>query len=171
MTKNKDHGKVRLQQLLAAYGADRAKWPEPDRVRFAEHVLEEALPSDEVAGAQELDDILSHATAPTAHASAAARIAEEIVKQPGAEISGNVVEFAAEAGSRKRAIPPIRAALWPDAALIAASLVIGIVLGQSELLTEISFGFGSTGISTVEELGNAVLGLNIDPTLVSEDTL
>lgn len=171
MTKNKDQGEARLQQLLAAYGADRAKWPEPDRVRLAEHVLEDVLPFGEVARAQELDEILSHATAPTADASAAARIAEEILKQQGAEVSENVVEFAAQTGSRKQAIPSSRAALWPDAALIAASLIIGVVLGQSELLTEVSFGFGSTGVSTVEELGNAVLGLNVDPALVSEDTL
>ncbi len=172
MTSDTDRqAQERLRQLLAAYGADRIKWPEPDRARFADDAPDEMALSDEITDARQVDLLLSHATAPAPDTSAATRIAERILQEAEVPAPDNIFEFTAQGAARGQTRPRSRIALWPDTALIAASLIVGVVLGQSDLLTEIGFGFGLTGASTVEELGNAVLGLNIDSSLISEDML
>ena len=60
--------------------------------------------------------------------------------------------------------------MWPAAALLAASLATGIVLGQSEILTGLNFE-PSSGSAIVDELGDAVLGLQFSVDEISEDTL
>ena len=170
MTNDKDlEAAARLYEVLSAYGADPARWPAEDRARLAERGSEEEPMSEDLVRARELDMLLSQASTPVPDASAASRISENILQlaAPGAE--DNVVEFAAEPASRKKTARHLNVPWWPDTALIAASLLIGIVLGQSELMTEL--GFAVTGVPTVEELGNAVLGLNIDQSLISEDIL
>ena len=171
MTNDKDHGAdARLREILSAYGADPSRWPAGDRARFADSELQKERLSDDLAQARELDKLLSQASTPAPDASAAGRISENILQQAEPEATDNVVKFAAEP-PRKKAAPQLGVPWWPDTALIAASLLIGIVLGQGELMTELGFGFSVTGVLTVEELSNAVLGLNIDGSLISEDIL
>lgn len=172
MTNDKDRrAAARFKEILSAYGADPSNWPAEDRALFADRVPEEERLSDDFAEARDLDKLLSQASTPLPDASAVARISENILQQAAPKAADNVVEFAAESHSRTKTSSRLGVPWWPDTALIAASLLIGIVLGQGELMTELGFGYAVTGVPTVEELGNAVLGLNIDQSLISEDIL
>ncbi len=71
MTARNNNGKgqgsaadARLAEVLAAYGRNPLRWPEADRVRFANLLREpELLPRDLSADADQLDKLLDTATA------------------------------------------------------------------------------------------------------------
>jgi hypothetical protein len=117
---------VRLQAVLAAYGADPARWPASDRDLAP--LL--AAPHPDVAAsledARSLDTALAHASRPVAPAAAADRL---VAGATGA--SGNVVAFdrheARHAPGRRTAFSGRLAV----AMSLAASLVLGIYLGAS----------------------------------------
>ena len=114
----------RLQAVLAAYGADPARWPEGDRE------LAFLLPGADLAGpledARNLDAALARATRPVPPAGAAERIITAI-----GDARGVVAPFA----RHRRARPQARRASRPGrlAALtaLAASLALGLYLGAS----------------------------------------
>ena len=57
-------GEARLAEVLAAYGRNPLRWPEADRVRFANLMREPGLlPSDLSTEADQLDKLLDAATA------------------------------------------------------------------------------------------------------------
>ncbi len=167
----KDTANSRLRQLLAAYGADRSRWPEQDRAQFSDTDAEDAGLSDEIDEARALDKILSRATPALPTAEAASRMAAAIEAQVTPSAESNVVALSGQADPQRNRAPRFGSSLWPDAVLIAASLIIGIALGQSDILSDVSFGFSYGDPSAVDELGSAVFGLNFDPDLISENTL
>ena len=128
----------RLQEVLAAYGADSARWPESDRELAP--LLAAAHPDLSVSlkDASSLDSALAHASRPVAPSAAADRLVARIEEEAVAEAPGNVVTFA-----RHGATPPAapRSALSGRLAVatsLAASLALGIYLGatgQSDWLT------------------------------------
>jgi hypothetical protein len=112
----------RMHAVLAAYGADPARWPHADRELAA------SLPDTALAGALEdartLDSAMSRASRPVAPAGAAERLIARV------DDGANVVQFArrAQAPHTRRAALPGRLAAM---IALAASLALGIYLGAS----------------------------------------
>jgi hypothetical protein len=124
---------VRLQAVLAAYGADPARWPESDRDLAP--LL--AVPHPDVAGsledARSLDSALAHASRPEAPAAVANRLVAGVTGAPG-----NVAAFDLHATARSPARRTTFSGRLAVAMSLAASLVLGIYLGasgQSDWLT------------------------------------
>ena len=112
----------RLQAVLAAYGAQPARWPEADRELAA------SLPDPALATALEdartLDSALARASRPVAPAGAAERIAVRV------DDVSTVVPFSQRARAphtRRAALPGRLAAMIA----LAASLALGLYLGAS----------------------------------------
>ncbi|MFW6076153.1 MAG: hypothetical protein ACOC71_00240 [Hyphomicrobiales bacterium] len=123
----------RLRAVLAAYGADPARWPESDRELAPLLAASDPDLATSLEDARSLDSALARASHPAAPAAAADRLVASVSQTPG-----NVVAFA-----RHGATPPAapRTALSSRLAVatsLAASLVLGIYLGasgQSDWLT------------------------------------
>lgn len=103
--------KERLEQLLASYGADPARWPE------AERGLHGSGPGLEDARA--IDRLLSFASDPALPEGSAARLLGRL-EQP---------EAAAIIPFRPRSAPRLRVLRYTTALPLAASLALGIYLG------------------------------------------
>jgi hypothetical protein len=110
----------RLQVVLAAYGADAARWPEADRRELAG--TDHALPGTN--SAREVDAVLAMASRPTNEARSLAEVLRRI--EAGAPDGGNVVLL------RPRSRPAI--SRWLTAIPLAASLVVGVYAGASGTL-------------------------------------
>lgn len=122
----------RLQAVLAAYGADPARWPESDRELAP--LLAAAHP--EVAAsledARSLDSALARASRPAAPATAAERLIASV------EAPGTIVTFARHGVERRIARRTALSSRLAIAISLAASLALGIYLGasgQSDWLT------------------------------------
>ncbi|HUE46367.1 MAG TPA: hypothetical protein VMO81_08965 [Aestuariivirgaceae bacterium] len=128
------HAKMdRLKAVLAAYGADPARWPESDR----ELAMLLAAPLPDVTASLEdariLDSALAHASRPVAPAAAANRLVARVH-----EVPGNVVAFDLHATTRSPGRRTSLSGRLAIATALAASLVFGIYLGasgQSDWLT------------------------------------
>jgi hypothetical protein len=106
----------RIAELASAYGADSSRWPEPER-----SLLDEAAGArpDLLAEAQEVDAVLSRASAPPSGSSGRERLLAQIAREAS---PANVVDL------RSRSRQP-RSFAWPVAAALAASLALGVYLG------------------------------------------
>ncbi len=112
--------KTRLAEVLAAYGADPARWPAAERGRL------EALARSEpklLAEAREIDLVLAKAAKPEIPVGSAARL---LARAGQARPAPNVAPFvrARRAGSRS-------IWSWGAAAALAASFACGIFLGTT----------------------------------------
>jgi hypothetical protein len=104
----------RLEQVVAAYGADPGRWPEADRR------LAPLLADLDVAEARAIDAALANASRPVSASGSLDRLAARL------SASGVVVPMT------PRPARPRFQALWAGGAL-AASLAIGIYLGGSDV--------------------------------------
>lgn len=127
---------TRFEELLAAYGADPARWPHAERAE-AEHLRATSPDAralhDEAA---RLDSVLSRASAVSAPADLAARI---LAQAPAAATpEGRTQSVPAPAPSRGsparwnwlRELWPGGAA-WQPAAALAASMILGLAVGAA----------------------------------------
>ena len=134
--------KTRLAEVLAAYGADPARWPAAERARL------EALVRSEpqlLVEAREIDLVLARAAQPGVPAGAAARLlarAAETKPQP------NVVPF-----DRIRRAGSIWS--WGAATALAASFACGIFLGTTNFAARL-------GDSDVVEIDDPIVLTGID---------
>jgi hypothetical protein len=124
----------RLQAVLAAYGADPARWPESDRELAP--LLAAADPSltTSLENARSLDAALAHASRPVAPAAAAQRLVARASMKRRATSSPSPRAARNERPHRARRLSGRLAV----AASLAASLALGIYLGasgQSDWLT------------------------------------
>jgi hypothetical protein len=101
----------RLEQVLAAYGADPGRWPEADRR------LAHLLGAKDKAAARKIDALLGQASPIAAPSGAQDRLAARL-----SQSRGNVIAMT------PRTPRPRFPSLWAGAAL-AASLAIGVYLG------------------------------------------
>lgn len=183
----KRHGQIErdiqaLGDLVDRFGADRTRWPAPDRLRFACLLKESAEARRVLARAAALDRLLD--MAPTVDAGRHEAIADRIVKQalaggaaraPGpATTSGAVTDLAAVRSAkavRASAGSRFGSSSWPAAALLAASLVLGIFAGSQGLLPTATFGSGGTTVASDADFGRLLaLGPDVGPA-ADEDTL
>ena len=123
-----------LQQLLEAHGADRSRWPAAERLRFAPFIAGHARARIALSEAGALDRLLD--LAPTVGIERERALARRIMAAASAaplhavRSEGNVVAL-------RRKQPAGLAGLLrhPAAALMAASLVLGIIVGTSGALS------------------------------------
>jgi hypothetical protein len=120
-------GDERIDDLLASFGADRARWPEADRLRGS------GTPEAE-ADAHDVDRLLSLATAPAVPAGAIgrlmAKLADETPAIPASTAPGSTPDVVAFPVRAPAARPPQRRFIRYAAALpLAASLALGFYLG------------------------------------------
>jgi len=162
-----------LERLLEIYGADRTRWPARERLRFAGVVVEDKVAARMVAEAGALDRLLEQA--PRASIADIDALKERIVAtalRSGAPqlavVAGGKASVAKPSPSTKRG-PAFAARLgygqWPAAAMLAASLVLGVMLGSTgtldNTLQEVAqvAGFGSTASDNSQlALGDDVYG-------------
>lgn len=195
MTRNGDKQREieALGVLLDRYGADRTRWPAPDRLRVAPLLKESSEARRLLAEAAAFDRLLD--LAPTVAAERQAALVDGIVaralRTPAA--AGPGVGVAAASSDRDhRPASPARAgdvtavrsgrragrpmprfgssAAWPAAALLAASLVLGIFAGSNGLLPSATFGLTTSAASDTEFDGR-LLALGPESGLADEDTL
>ena len=122
-----------LEAVVEAYGGDRTRWPAVDRLRFAPLIASDRRARESVAEAIALDRLLD--MAPTVsrarERTLAARIAAMAAEEPRRPaVSARPVVARSTAGWQgpSHALAMLRR---PAAAVLAASLLIGIVAGSS----------------------------------------
>ncbi|MBK1869965.1 hypothetical protein [Taklimakanibacter albus] len=113
-----DAMRTRLAEVLAAYGADPARWPASERDR-----LQPLLDKEPglLAEASEIDRVLAKAVPPAPSAQGKAQLLARITQE---KQKVNVVPF-----ERARAKPRPSIWSWGTAAALAASFAFGIFLG------------------------------------------
>ena len=133
-----------LERLLDVCGADRTRWPARERLRFASFIGEDEGAKRLLAEADALDSLLD--LAPRASEARERALQERIVAAAlrSSETRLAVVPTRAvvpAASSLRSRLPAFRGfgsgrakAEWPAAALLAASLVMGVILGSAGTL-------------------------------------
>jgi hypothetical protein len=110
----------RLSEVVAAYGANPARWPKGERSRLEEAARENPRM---LAEAHEIDRVLELASAPRNSQEGQARLLRAITHEGQAHAS-NVVSLPSRVLPRRS-----HAWAWAAAATLAASLAFGIYLG------------------------------------------
>ena len=151
-----------LDGLLASAGADRTRWPAPERLRFASLLAADSDAQRMLREARALDRLLDLAPR--------AKVSEDAIAR-------RIVAAAASEGRAKRRSPSFvrlmaREAGWPAAALMAASLLLGAFAGTTgaldpafEPLTSASAGGGEI------EADPSLIALGGDETGIFEEDL
>ena len=131
-----------LQRLLDVYGADRSRWPARDRLKFAELLAESADARRILGDAGAFDRLLD--MAPGAEAAAVGALAGKIAAAASAEPkrAGRSIEAPHAMGATrtvKRLPERTRQIIdWPAAALMAASLVLGVFVGTNGYFDDVT---------------------------------
>ncbi len=145
----------RIEELLAAYGADTDRWPAGER-----EVLDGLEPAERarlLAPEQALDRLIANAREMAAAGAPRDDLISAIMERAadsGARETnapdGNVVNMSRRAiGSTTPAHQPSRRDWTAAAALLAASLVLGLLVGSSERMQSTVLGIGDlAGITT-----------------------
>ncbi|MFA5899300.1 MAG: hypothetical protein WC829_09325 [Hyphomicrobium sp.] len=167
-----------LQQLLEIHGADRTRWPARERLRFASAISEDEASASLMAEAEALDRLLDRA--PRASEASLEALKERIV---AAALRSQPPRLAAVAGGKAAPAKPLagpsrhRAWLanvgeWPAAAVLAASLVLGVMLGSAGTLDSAMREVASvTGLNAVAVADTAHLALGEDVLGSSDEDL
>ena len=162
-----------LERLLEIYGADRTRWPARERLRFAGVIGDDKVAARMLAEAGALDRLLEQA--PRASVADIDALKEKIV---AAALRSGAPQLAVVAGGKAGVVQPSSARArgpafaarfgrgqWPAAAMLAASLVLGVMLGSTGTLDatmqEVAqvAGFGSTASDSSQlALGDDVYG-------------
>ncbi len=141
-----------LERVLATFGADRDRWPAAERLRLAPLIAESTEARRMMAEARALDRLLDKAPAVSRQRqdALAARIVMEIGDSDARSARGGEVILLGDrsrggTASSRVARPPFgRPRPSPVAALLAASLVGGLVLGWSTLGSALLPDLGSS---------------------------
>jgi hypothetical protein len=162
-----------FERLLDVYGGDRTRWPAEARAAAGQLVGRDAKARRMLAEAEALDRVLARAPLPSLASEAV--LAERIVT--AAQRSPRIVRTSPAqpgraAATEAQALPPRPAASWKrllradvrGAAVLAASLVAGIVLGISNVpqsvlpgLEDLDGDQGSYSLAHVEPFDEDVL--------------
>ncbi|MGI9481546.1 MAG: hypothetical protein ACR2OR_04210 [Hyphomicrobiales bacterium] len=123
---NDEKDKSRLEVVLAAYGADPARWPEDERISLLLEVKEIEL-EQQTREAKEIDFVLGAAHAPAMPHGAIERLMSKT--NSGTQKCAEIVELSA-----RRAAPPRPMVLefLPAGVAIAACLLLGVFIGTSQ---------------------------------------
>jgi uncharacterized membrane protein YccC len=129
-----------LERHLEIYGADERRWPEAARERFASLIASDARARASLAEARALDRLLDRASWPSVSRERAVRdrIMAAVSNDSGGVRSAPAAARVVELPPRRqppRTAPVASRTGWRIAALLAASLAIGIYLGSAGGLT------------------------------------
>ena len=167
-----------LERLLDIYGADRTRWPARERLRFASLIAEDKAAARLLAEAGALDRLLD--LAPRTSEVRMHALKERIVAAAVRSGHGGlaVVPAHASAGEKlggwaRRSAVGFSGSEWPVAALLAASLVLGVLLGSAGTFdTTMQHVAAATGFSTTADTSQLALGVDVDgQTSADEDFL
>jgi hypothetical protein len=132
-------GGTDLQELLDIYGADVARWPAHAQGR-ADHLLAAGPETGRMmAEAKALDAVLALAPLPATDRRVALAdriVAEALQSKPEPRTSGSGVVIPWPGAARERGSRLLRASrspAWRAAALLAASLLVGVFIGAQDL--------------------------------------
>lgn len=155
--------RVALARLLEIHGADRTRWPARERLRFAGIISDDKGAARLVAEAEALDLLLDRA--PRVSEAKIDALKERIV---AAALRSERPKLTAVAGGRsapKAWLGQLRRpswtsrSEWPAAAVLAASLVVGVVLGSAGTFDTTMQRMASVaGLSTAGDGTNLALG-------------
>lgn len=182
-----------LRVLLESHGADRTRWPAPERLRFAGLISENAEARRLIAEATAFDRLLDLAPEPSS--ADVERLASRIVAAADAKMPGGV-KLAGSAGCEAdphASTPPLSRGsplrlpsgggrprrsrpdnlAWPAAALLAASLVMGVFAGAAGLIDTVVAPMAGSGNANNDDDADAdQLALDADASpLLEEDLL
>ncbi len=159
-----------LERLLEIHGADRTRWPARERLRFAAVISEDPAAQRMVAEAEALDQLLDRA--PQVSEARIDALKERIVAaalrsdrpQFKAIVGGKTAENPSGPGQVRRPARARRFAELPAAAVLAASLVLGVMLGSVGTFDTTmqqmarAAGFTSSSDGTSVALSEEILG-------------
>jgi len=160
-----------LEHLLDVCGADRTRWPARERLRFASFVSEDEEAQRLVAESAALGALLDRA--PRASQDCEHVLKERIVAAAlrSSETKLAVVTAGGEAPALARLPTWLRGAAparvrqrqeWPAAAMLAASLVVGVMLGSAGTFDSTMQRVAeATGVATAAERSQLALGEDI----------
>ncbi len=162
-----------LEHLLDVYGAERTRWPARERLRFASFICEDEAAQRLVAESAALDAVLDRATRASEDRE---RVLKERIVAAALRISETKLAVVTGAGDKTSRLPtwltPARRSLslggkrtgreWPAAALLAASLVVGVMLGSAGTFdTTVQDVAEATGFATASDSPQLALGEEI----------
>jgi hypothetical protein len=162
-----------LSRFLEIHGADRSRWPARERLKFSSLLAENVEARRLLSEAEELDRLLD--AAPVTESDNIAALKDRIIEAALAEPPGAVPAAAPRPARGLRPRPARRPELLnlPAAALLAASLVLGVFAGASGLVDvspeSADVAAGSDGESETDA-GRLALGGD-DAPLVEEELL
>jgi hypothetical protein len=141
MTTNQRRAEERqaLTRLLEVYGADRTRWPARERLQFAGLIADDKDAQRQLREAVALDDLLDRASSATEdreHAlterimAAALRTGETKLAVVGGGGAARSVQSKRLGPAMARSRMASRQE-WPAAAMLAASLFVGVLLGSA----------------------------------------
>lgn len=123
-----------FEQVLERYGSDRTRWPAPVRKRFASMVTENAEAKQRMREAEALDRLLDMAPPPAVDTAALAnRIMAAVAAEAGPARATRPARGWVPEVARSR-VATVGRTYGPAAALMAASLMLGMFSGLSETL-------------------------------------
>jgi hypothetical protein len=125
-----------LERLIDVFGADRARWPARDRLRFSGLIADSAVARRMLAEAEALEAVLDRAPEPDAARVAA--LTDRIMAAAAGHraVARPVLPGPAKVAPALRRVESPRLIDWPAAALLAASLVLGIMAGTAGYAVE-----------------------------------
>ena len=133
----------RFRRLIAAYGADPARWPPGRRARADALLARSSTARTLLAEAQAFDSLLMTDAKPPADERLAAAIIARTI---------DVVQERPLTSGRAITLDWSLARLWPQALGLAAAAVLGFVIGWTDLLPE-SFGGDTIDLADVLDAG------------------
>jgi hypothetical protein len=152
-----DAMRTRLAEVLAAYGADPARWPAAERVPLMAYVESKPDLQALLIEAREIDQVLAGAKTPSVPAGAAARLLAQAEQQiPKA----TVIPF-----DRAQARPRPAIWSWGAAAALAASFGLGIFLGT----TNFAAHFGDSDVVEIDD-PIVLTGIDDAPDLLEDES-
>jgi hypothetical protein len=165
-----------LEHHLEIYGADQTRWPRAARKRFARLLADDARARTLLSEAAALDRLLDHAPVPSTFKERALRdrIVAVISNEGDAARTDQPAAHSIELPRRRklawtRSTP--RWAGWQAAALLAASLAIGVYLGSiGGLTSQAQIVVEAVGLETPADPYQLSL-LDDNGTLAGEDLL
>ena len=167
-----------LERLLDVYGADRTRWPARERLRFASFIAEDKAAARLLNEAGALDRLLDQAPRTSEvrmHAlkerivAAAVRTGHGglvVVPTAGVAAGGKLGSWA------RRPARGFSGSEWPAAALLAASLVLGVLLGSAGTFNATVQGVAeATGFSPTADTSQLALGVDVDGQATGDEDL
>ncbi len=185
-----------LTQLIERFGADRTRWPAPERLRFAGLLASDGEARRLLREAEAFDRLLD--MAPRVSAPRQAALADRIVakalaeprvargggpalsgapagaahRPPEIELgAGNVTSMGEARAARRPMRPMLERSSWPAAALLAASLVLGLFAGNTGLFPDVGLSLAGMAAGDSDIDGRTLaLGPEVG-SAADEDTL